>query len=81
MLKSSLIAAALFAAVGLGGAASPAQAQDMRAQRDCDATGYNCPRDSSRDSGVNRYCPPGLIPHSFPNGDGVRCQTQDGYWR
>ncbi len=75
MLKTSLIAAAIFAAASL-----PAQARDTRSHS-CGASGYDCPRDSYGDSGVNRYCPPGQIPHSFPNGDGIRCETPDGYSR
>ena len=41
-------------------------------QRDYNAYGkYN-------DGGLGRYCPPGYYPHSWPNGNGIRCEAQDG---
>jgi hypothetical protein len=76
MSKPAFILFALLAGAGL---AAPAYAQDYRAQSSSGAYGgesgsyapYN-------DGGLGRYCPPGQYPHSFPGGQGVRCQGEDG---
>ncbi len=72
MLKLTLIAA-------LAGVAfiSAAAAQDMRAQAN-GYGGWGYKNGYNIDSGVNRYCPPGFIPHSYPNGNGVRCESANG---
>jgi hypothetical protein len=76
MSKPALILAALIAG---GSLAAPAFAQDYRAQSYASPQGggayapYN-------DGGLGRYCPPGQYPHSFPGGQGVRCQGLDGYF-
>ena len=67
---------AALAALSFGLAAGPALADDMRAPHADYDRGY-----SGAPVGVNQYCPPGEVPHSYPNGNGVRCQTLDGYWR
>ncbi len=74
MLKASLVAVALLAAA----AGRPAVAQDMRAQA-CGPGDYgqNCYR-NDYSGPYNRYCPPGYYPHSFPNGNGIRCEAVEG---
>ena len=81
MLKTSLFAAAMLAGSGLVVTTGAASANEMRAQSYCGGSGHDCPRGTNGDSGVNRYCPPGQVPHSFPNGNGIRCETLDGQWR
>ena len=75
MLKTSLLAAAFTLA-----AASFASAQDWGAQGyAAQAPGYgHAPYgyDNST-SALGRSCPPGYYPHSFPNGNGVRCESPD----
>jgi hypothetical protein len=70
MLRTLTIAAVLLAAV-------PAAADPWRGE------GYGFGRRDPNDvyGGYNRYCPPGQIPQSFPNGNGVRCVLPDGDWR
>jgi hypothetical protein len=66
MLKTVLIAALLAAG------ATAASAQDYRAQT---PYGYGSQGGyPSSDGGLGRYCPPGYYPHSFPNGNGIRCE-------
>ena len=72
MLKASLIAAVLLTA-----GASAASAQDWRAQGQY-GNGYNQGGYPSSDGGLGRYCPQGYYPHSFPGGNGIRCEAQDG---
>jgi hypothetical protein len=81
MLKSSLIAAAV-AAIWAGGlvlSSTAASAQGMRADMSCTVDG--CPHSNnswySNDGGLGRYCPPGYYPHSFPGGNGIRCEAPD----
>ena len=71
MLKTILIAAVLAA----GATAASAQ-QEYRAQAPYgygSQSGYGGSYPSS-DGGLGRYCPPGYYPHSFPNGNGIRCE-------
>ncbi len=67
MLKTMLVAAVLAA----GATAASAQ-QDYRAQA---PYGYGSHGGfPSSDGGLGRYCPPGYYPHSWPNGNGIRCE-------
>jgi hypothetical protein len=77
MSKSALILFTLLAGAGF---AAPAFAQDYRAQSSSGP--YSESRNSApyNDGGLGRYCPPGQYPHSFPGGQGVRCQGADGYF-
>lgn len=76
MLKSIMVAGALLA----GAAELPAHAQDMRAQMTCGPGGYgaNCDRSGYGGGAYSRYCPPGYFPHSFPTGNGIRCEAVNG---
>jgi hypothetical protein len=67
MLKTALIAAVLAAG------ATAASAQDYRAQAPYGSNGGYGGYPSS-DGGLGRYCPPGYYPHSFPSGNGIRCE-------
>ena len=81
MSKITLIAAVMAATLsGIAVSTVAASADETRAQSQWDSYGSRH-SDSDAFSGVNRYCPPGQIPHSFPNGNGIRCETQDGDWR
>jgi hypothetical protein len=73
MLKVTLLAAALAAA-----GATAASAQDWRAQSN--GWGYGPRGGYDNDIGssaLGRNCPPGYYPHSFPNGNGIRCEPPD----
>lgn len=77
MLKTSLIAASLLLT-----AAGGAFAQDMRAQYPDNHYGRSSGWDSPEAfGGVNRFCGPGEIPQSFPDGNGVRCELPSGGYR
>ncbi len=73
MMKSILIAAALTVAGAAG-----ASAQDFRAQDDGYSSGRARYGYDNSSSALGRYCPPGQYPHSWPNGQGVRCEIADG---
>ena len=75
MLKTSLIAASLLL-MATGGAFAQ---QDMRAQYPDNHYGrYSGWGSPEAFGGVNRFCGPGQIPQSFPNGNGVRCELPNG---
>jgi hypothetical protein len=79
MSRLTVMAAVMAASLsGFALSTAAAVADDTRAQAQWDSYGS---RHGSPYDGVNRYCPPGQIPHSFPNGNGIRCETQDGDWR
>jgi hypothetical protein len=83
MSRFSLIAAVVLATSGVSLAATSASAQDMRAQYSSGPYGNNgygggYGYGGGSDGGLGRYCPPGYYPHSFPGGNGVRCEAQDG---
>jgi hypothetical protein len=71
MLKTLLIAASL---LSLGASGAFAQ-QEMHHQYRDHSQSYNSPEAFT---GVNRFCGPGQIPQSFPNGNGVRCELPSG---
>ncbi len=82
MIRTWLITSAV-AAISAGGLMflpGAASAQGMRADMSCTVDG--CPRSNnswySNDGGLGRYCPPGYYPHSFPGGNGIRCEAPDG---
>jgi hypothetical protein len=78
MLKTSLIAASLLM-MATGGALAQ---QDMRAQYPDNHYGRYSGWDSPEAfSGINRFCGPGEIPQSFPDGNGVRCELPGGGYR
>ena len=78
MLKTSLAIAALLA--GAVVIILPASAQDMRAQASCGpgSVGHSCYNNDYGSGPYSRYCPPGYFPHSWPNGNGVRCEEVGG---
>lgn len=39
---------------------------------------YNDGYGKYNDGGLGRYCPPGYYPHSWPTGNGIRCEQQGG---
>ncbi|MDE3176776.1 MAG: hypothetical protein KGM15_11800 [Pseudomonadota bacterium] len=72
MLKVAMIAAALTVA-----GASGAAAMHRRSYDDYGAQGgYG---HGNGTSAFGRYCPPGYFPHSFPDGNGVRCERGNSY--
>ena len=72
-----IFAAALMATTAFAGAAS---ADDMRAQAPWGGSQNHQNYPGYNDGGLGRYCPTGLYPHSFPGGEGIRCQNADGYF-
>ena len=70
MLKLTLVAAAFAAS------ATVAFAQDMRAQ-DYNGSNYGGNYGKYNDGGLGRYCPPGYYPHTWPTGNGIRCEAPD----
>ena len=83
-MRNCLLALATLATAAL--APLPASAQNTRADNSCGFGGFgfggdrNCgsrfPETYPPSTATN--CPPGQVPHVFPNGNGFRCTFPDG---
>src|SRR4051812_29700860 len=76
MSKLSIAAVMTLALSGVALTATSASAQFQGyGQRGYDNNNYS---GKYNDGGLGRYCPPGYYPHSWPTGNGIRCEQQGG---